>query len=240
MKLKFIGTKGYIKEKSGCHSLHSSLLVSYYGKKVMIDCGEDWLGKIRKVSPEAIIITHAHPDHVWGLKKGAPCPVYATRDAWKVIKDYPIEHKNQIRINVPKKIKGMVFKAFRVIHSTRAPAVGYRITAGGATIFYVPDVVYIPGRKKALKDIQVYIGDGATIERSMIRKPGDKLIGHASIRTQCTWCKRENVRRAFFTHCGSEIVKGPRKKIDKTVKRIGKERGVVVSIACDGYKAILR
>ena len=34
----------------------------------MIDCGLDWLGKFEKLQPDAIVLTHAHPDHAWGLK----------------------------------------------------------------------------------------------------------------------------------------------------------------------------
>ena len=45
--------------------------------------GADWLHRIGEVSPTAIVLTHAHSDHVDGLRAGAPCPVYATADALK-------------------------------------------------------------------------------------------------------------------------------------------------------------
>ena len=60
-------------------------------------------------------------------------------------------------------------------HSTRAPAVGYRMTAGEVAIFYVPDVVWIHAREEALSGCKVYVGDGATLTRSMVRKSGDTL-----------------------------------------------------------------
>ena len=41
MKLIFLGTRGYIKAGTKRHYRHTSLMVSYYGKQVMIDCGED-------------------------------------------------------------------------------------------------------------------------------------------------------------------------------------------------------
>lgn len=44
MKLTFLGTRGNIKARTQRHRMHTSMLVTYYDKNVMIDCGEDWLG----------------------------------------------------------------------------------------------------------------------------------------------------------------------------------------------------
>ena len=52
----------------------------------MIDCGQDWLGKFDRLQPDAIVLTHAHPDHAWGLKNGAPCPVHAPQKTWRTLK----------------------------------------------------------------------------------------------------------------------------------------------------------
>jgi hypothetical protein len=62
------------------------------------------------------------------------------------------------------------FKAYPVQHSVRAPAVGYRVSAKGARFFYVPDVAGLPDAPNTLRGISVYIGDGATMTRSMVRK----------------------------------------------------------------------
>jgi len=40
-------------------------------------------------------------------------------------------------------VLGIEFEAFPVEHSLRAPAVGYRVTAGRRAIFYGPDLVSI-------------------------------------------------------------------------------------------------
>jgi glyoxylase-like metal-dependent hydrolase (beta-lactamase superfamily II) len=50
--------------------MHTALLVSYRSANVMIDCGLDWLGKLKRVNPRAIVLTHAHPDHAWGCDTG--------------------------------------------------------------------------------------------------------------------------------------------------------------------------
>lgn len=220
--------------------MHSALLVSYYGREVMIDCGEDWRDEIHCVNPQAIVVTHAHPDDAWGLKDGAPCPVYATDAAWADMESYDIEDCMVIACREPVEVAGMTFEAFSVEHSTRAPAVGYRVTAGEVAIFYVPGVVYIHERADALYNAKLYVGDGATITRSMVRRIDDALVGHIPIRTQLTWCQKENVPKAVFTHCGSRIIKGDKREITEQVQMLAEERGVAAEIAYDGMERVVR
>ena len=239
MKLTFLGTRGEIDARTRRHRMHTSLLVSYRGAKVMIDCGLDWLGKLKRVSPSAIVLTHAHPDHAWGLKRGAPCPVYATENTWEGLQHYPIKDRHVIKERAPTKISGITFEAFPVEHSILSPTVGYRISAGRACIFYAPDLIFIHERAAALSGVQIYIGDGATLTRSFIRRRGKALIGHAPVRTQLTWCQKEGVPRAIITHCGSEIVTGDEREIAAKLLAIAAKRGVEVRIAYDGMKVKL-
>ena len=205
----------------------------------MIDCGADWQDKVDQVNPNAILITHARADHAYGLKSGAPCPVYATRDTWRKIRAGSIVTKKVIRPRVPVELFGIEFEAFSVEHSIRAPAVGYRITAGHHSVFYVPDVVRIHDPAQALQGLHLYIGDGASITRPILRKRDGKLIGHASIRTQLDWCREEGVRRAIFSHCGSEIVTGNQRVVANKIRVLGKQADVDASIAHDGLRVTL-
>jgi phosphoribosyl 1,2-cyclic phosphodiesterase len=216
--------------------MHTSLLVSYRGANVMIDCGLDWLGKLKRVDPSAIVLTHAHPDHAWGLKRGAPCPVYAPEKTWQEVRHYPIKNRQVMKERAPTKISGITFEAFPVEHSIFSPAVGYRVSAGRVCIFYAPDLIFIHERGPALKGVQIYIGDGATVTRSFIRKRGKALIGHSPVRTQLTWCQKEGVARAIITHCGSEIVTGQERDMAAKICAMATERGIEVRIAYDGMK----
>lgn len=240
MKLEFLGTRGNIEARTRRHGMHSATMVSYYGREVLMDCGEDWLGKVEDLNPRAIVVTHAHPDHAWGLKEGAPCPVYATQEAWEDMEGFGIQDRRIIAHRGPTDIAGITFEAFAVDHSTRAPAVGYRITAGQVTIFYVPDVVWIRDREAALSGAKLYVGDGATITRSLVRKIDEALIGHTPIRTQLTWCQKLGVPRAIFTHLGSEIVEGDERTLGAKIWDLAEERGVEVEIAHDGMEVVLR
>jgi phosphoribosyl 1,2-cyclic phosphodiesterase len=236
MKLRFLGTRGEIEKRTRRHHMHTSLMVSHRGADVMIDCGLDWLGKFERLHPDAIVLTHAHPDHAWGLKNGAPCPVYAPQKTWETLTRCRVEDRQLIKERTPTKICGITFEAFAVEHSILAPAVGYRISAGHACIFYVPDLIFIHDRAAALKNVQIYIGDGATVTRSFIRRRGKTLIGHAPVRTQLTWCQKEGVPRAIITHCGSEIVTGDERKLFANLRAMAADRSVEVRIAYDGMK----
>lgn len=63
-----------IETRSSEHGMHTSLPVSHRGARVIIDCGLDWLGKSEQFSPQAIVLTPAHPDQAWvcGIAHHAP------------------------------------------------------------------------------------------------------------------------------------------------------------------------
>lgn len=239
MKLIFLGTRGNTEARTEQHHRHSSLMISQNGHQAMIDCGDDWSGEVSRLGPEAIVLTHAHADHAGGLKDGAPAAVYATEESWGIMESFHIEDREVIAPRRLIEICGVCFEAFPLDHSTRAPAVGYRITAGGVTAFYAPDVVWIHDRKEALRGAKLYVGDGATVARSMVRRSGEALIGHTPIRTQLTWCQKEGVPQAIFTHCGTEIVEGDERALAAKVQEMARERGVEAEIAHDGMELVL-
>ena len=103
-------------------------------------------------------------------------------------------------------------------------------------MFYVPDVAWLPNAVKTLHGIEVYVGDGATIKRSMVRRRGKVLIGHAAITTQLDWCKKAGVEQAVFTHCGSQIVRGDARRLDALIRGLGRDYGIVARLAHDGAR----
>jgi phosphoribosyl 1,2-cyclic phosphodiesterase len=240
MKLEFLGTRGEIEARTSYHRRHASLLVSYRRRRVMVDCGADWSRAVWRIRPHAIVLTHAHPDHAFGLRGGAPCPVWATADCWRTLPAYFDLDRLTLRPRRRVPVEGIGFEAFTVEHSICAPAVGFRIDAGRTTVFYVPDLVYIHQRAAALRDIRLYIGDGASLTRPLIRRRGARLIGHAPVATQLAWCGRERVPWALFTHCGTGIVESPHAQMSGVVEELGARHDLRADIACDGLKVVLR
>ena len=90
MKITFLGTKGYVEQPTDLHRMHTSALITYRGKSIRIDCGEDWLGRCDETRAQALFVTHCHLDHAFGLKDGFAGPVYATPDSWQGMTDWPI------------------------------------------------------------------------------------------------------------------------------------------------------
>jgi hypothetical protein len=48
--------------------------------------------------------------------------------------------------------------------------VGYRLEAGDARFFHIPDVLDLHHRRAALEGVQLYVGDGATYGRATVRE----------------------------------------------------------------------
>lgn len=237
MKITFLGTRGYIDAKTHLHERHTATMLSYKTSNIIIDWGLDWLNEydyLIDLNPLAILITHAHPDHAFGLQQGAPCPVYASKESWQLLKTYPLIQRHYVVLDKSIKIGPFTVETFSVIHSIRAPAVGYRISAGRRNIFIAHDIIAINDQHRALHNINLYIGDGASITHPIIRRKNDQLFGHSSIKTQLGWCKKEQVPYAIFTHCGSQIVQSKHAEVKKQVHALGQSLGVHATIATDG------
>lgn len=231
LRLTFLGTRGGIRGQSRRHRRHSALLIEHGRHRLVIDCGADWRGRIDAILPDAILITHAHPDHAEGLAGGARCPVYASPTTCRALARLPIDLHALVPHTIST-IAGLSIEAIPVVHSLLAPAVGYRIEG---RVLYVPDVVDIRRKRSAFAGIVVYIGDGARITRPLIRRTtSGRRFGHTSIRTQIDWCAGAGVRRAIFTHCGTEVVASGRYG-GARVRELGALRAVDAQLAHDGF-----
>lgn len=186
------------------HRMHTSLLLSYRRARVMIDASLDWMGKLKRLDPNAIVLTHAHPDHAWGLKQGALCPVCATKKTWKELRDYPLKDRHVIKERTPTKICGITFEAFPVEHSIPSPAVGYRLSAGRTCIFYAPRSHLRPRAQCSAKwraNLHWRWRHGHALVYSQTRQSVNRSFACSNT---TDLCEKEGVPRAIITHCGSK------------------------------------
>lgn len=77
------------------------------------------------------------------------------------------------------------------------------------------------------------------MKQALVRKRDGAPVGHAAMQTQLTWCRKEGVTRAAFTHCGTSVVAG-KQTVEAEIRRLGVERGVRAEIAHDGMEVLLR
>lgn len=110
----------------------------------------------------------------------ADCSVDATEDTRALFREFPIDDRRRVDDDHGFELGSMWVQPFAVEHSLNCPAVAYRIQAGRAVILYCPDVVYIHDRDQAMRGVKLYIGDGASVDRDLVRKQGDRLIGRVS------------------------------------------------------------
>lgn len=206
MLVQFFGTKGYVDESSRGHSGHSAFVLEEAGYRLLCDFGQNRKGMLSKIRPDAIFLSHAHPDHAWGLEEGTDAPVYASEITHEILAKLPITNRVVLAPDAPADLGPFRLTAFPVLHSIRCPAIAARIATGSFTLVYSGDIVAFQDPDAALAGADLYIGDGSTLTGSLVRRHASgALIGHTTVRAQLGWLSRHGIPRAIFSHFG----KGP-------------------------------
>jgi ribonuclease BN (tRNA processing enzyme) len=206
VRLHFYGTKGYVEESSRAHAGHSAFTIEADGFRLLCDFGENRKGLLEKIRPDAVFVSHAHPDHSWGLEEGASAAVYASEITHSLTEKFPIEKR--VVLEPGKRVRMGPFRltAFPVVHSVRCPCIAARLEISGRALVYSGDIVSFENPERTLSGADVYIGDGSTLKGSLVRRhPSGTLIGHTTVRAQLGWLEKYGIRRAVFSHFG----KGP-------------------------------
>ncbi len=238
MIIEFPGTKGEIEESSIKHRYHSSLIVKYKNTSILIDLGLKFNPVILKEIDgfNFILITHAHPDHyIWTVEERNDINnlVYLTRDTLDYGKYKPKNYRI-IESGRNYRLEDLKIRAYRLLHSLRCPAVGYNIT-GDKKIIYAPDILDFEEDKQiVLKDIDLLIADGSSINANLVRRKDGKIFGHTRVKTIAGWCRKYGVKNLVITHCGKQIVTMDKSELDYNIREYS-EGEINIAVAHDGY-----
>ena len=237
MRFRFYGTKGYVEESSRAHSGHSAFSIEEAGFRLLCDFGENRKGMLGKIGPDAIFVSHAHPDHSWGLAEGTDVPVHASAITHEITKDLPIRRRIILEPGVPAAAGPFRITAYPVIHSIRCPCVAARIETGDRTVVYSGDVVAFEDPDTALSGADLYIGDGSTLKGSLVRRhQSGVLIGHTTVRAQLGWLEKYGIGRAIFSHFGKGPIEMGEPALKEGLSELAAEKapGCRVTAARDG------
>jgi ribonuclease BN (tRNA processing enzyme) len=204
VRLHFHGTKGYVDESSPSHAGHSAFTIEADGFRLLCDFGENRLGLLKEIRPDAIFVSHAHPDHSWGLREGTRAPVLASAITHEITADMPLAERVVLDPGHRVRVGPFRLTAFPVVHSIRCPGVAARLEVSGHVVVYSGDIVAFGAPAEALADARLYVGDGSSLTASLVRRhPSGALVGHTTVRAQLGWLAKAGVPRAVFSHFGA-------------------------------------
>ena len=239
MNVRFYGTKGYVEESSKAHSGHSAFVLEHDGFRLLCDFGQNRQGMLAKIKPDAVFVSHAHPDHGWGLWEGTEVPVHASAVTHELLKEMPLLERVRLVPETPVSIGPFRLTPFPVIHSVRCPCIAARIEVPGLTVVYSGDIVAFENPEGALTGADVYIGDGSTLRGSLVRRhPSGVLIGHTTVRAQLGWLSRYGVLRAIFSHFGKGPIEMGEAALKGALETLAAEKppGCTITAAHDGLE----
>lgn len=228
------------KDRASLDRIHSSILLD---GKVMIDIGELQVENFKKFYDklDAVIFTHAHPDHMGmdlsKLPKGYDKPVFVTRQALDDFKENSrhelgewFENIEIIQSRKSFSVAGHRFEFVPVEHSVKARTFAIKIDG---SVFYAPDFLKLSSSKD-LSGISLYIGDGSSFKRNIVHVKDGEEVGHMGMTKQLDMCAENKIRVAIFTHIGH--VRKTHETLKKDLKAYVQEKGyeIEVDVAKEG------
>lgn len=227
MKIKFLGTSaGWPLPRIGCSCkicqskdtkdkrLRPCVLIN---KNTLIDAGPDIYHQFQKfgiTKIKNIIITHAHSDHIFGLRdivSSKLCQVkgkinlYCCPESKKTLNrvfealDFNF---NLFYNNKTFAVDELKITPFSVVHSKKRPAVGLKVQENGDKNFvYIPDLRKIMAKeKKLIKLPNILILDGSTLKYPF--PCWTEKWGHLSIEEGIKLAFELKPKKLYFTHIG--------------------------------------
>jgi len=235
VRLVFLGTSGYVdvpekgcrckqckEARAGGRSLRKySSLALFHRRWKIFDITEQTLPRAFSLTTEPVAIfgTHKHPDH-WMetdlIKSWFPGALVLFKKGYQWTDAEVIP--------------------FKVTHSKKAPAVGFKFICPELSLVYAPDALAF--RYEEVFPVDVAILDGSSLERDLVRrhKETGEPIGHKSMKSWIKVCERFGINLVIFTHIGH--VKLAHKDLEQKVQSFAQT--VDVRVAYDGMEVTVK
>lgn len=222
MRITILGTRGMIKPSAPHYRNHSGALID---GKLLFDLGEqDFL----RSKPQAIFITHLHPDHAFFVEQPATLPS---------VPIYAPEQKEFTCITVarPVRIDGYRITPLPTEHSAKVKSTAYLIESGTKRILYTGDMVWMQKKyRNKLEKLDCVVTEGSFIkEGGVIRKDSKtgKLFGHTGIPNLVRLFK-PYTNTIILTHFGSWFFKDISES-KRIIAMLGTAKGLQLTPAYD-------
>lgn len=254
MKVKFLGTSaGWPLPRLGCNCkicsskdprdtrTRTQLLID---DSVLVDSGPETYNHLLPLNVahklKAVLISHAHPDHVLGLwdlphiygreeNRIDKINLYVTQPVLNDIKSTFFSQFQPIKVlvqrpNLPFNVGNAKVTYFPVIHGkTAAFGIKYK---DGKFLAYIPDFNRIlPSSQKVIRDCHLLIIDG-----SSLGKIGQSPT-HISINDGIQIAKKLKAKNTYFVHIGHKT--GTHQFLENYLRQ---NAGPNFHIACDGQE----
>ncbi len=221
MKITILGTRGQIEPSAPYHSKKSGVLID---DTILLDCGDE---RFLAYQPQALLITHLHPDHAFFVDKDdppkLPCPVYAP------------ELYEAVPITVPDNpflIKDYKITPIPTVHSAKVVSTAYLIEHNDISVLYTGDLITIDKKYHRLfRDLSCVI-----TEASFIRKGGliRKQSGHTGLSDLIELFK-QYTDTIILVHFGSWFYKDmPQAR--RKIKQLARDNQVDIIVGYDGLE----
>ena len=198
MKIRILGTRGEIKTFARGYQRHSGVLID---GKILLDLGEE---EFLRYKPQAIFITHLHPDHAYFVLKGKQLPK---------AKIYTPENFDSVTKVIPplKKIKVGAYSITPIptVHSKKVKSVAYLVETKTKRLLYTGDMLWIEKKYwKLFGRLDLVITEGSYLKKGglVLKDKTGQPYGHTGIPNLVEFFA-PFTHKILFVHFGSWFFK---------------------------------